>query len=309
MGTFESILYVTDKVGDQTTALSRAVGVAERNGAALTVLGVIPSSAGASAGGDLGTHLAALEADVAGFRSGLHIQVKVAAGALFVEAIRAVLRDGHDLVMKAAENPSFLKSLFGSTDMHLLHKCPCPLWLMKLPAQASYEDIIAAVDFDPDDLSPTVQGLNHAILELAGSIAMNEDATLHLVHAWEAYAELSMRVVSDVPDERIAAHLQTQQIRHESGLNALGEALKEVLGAEGYAHVSPRFHLLKGSPRKVIAELAAELPADLVVMGTVARTGVPGLIIDNTAQIILNQLSCSVLAIKPPGFQTPVRLD
>jgi nucleotide-binding universal stress UspA family protein len=43
-------------------------------------------------------------------------------------------------------------------------------------------------------------------------------------------------------------------------------------------------------------------------MGTVARTGISGLIIGNTAEAILNQLTCSVPAIKPPGFQTPVTL-
>jgi universal stress protein E len=45
-----------------------------------------------------------------------------------------------------------------------------------------------------------------------------------------------------------------------------------------------------------------------VVMGTVARTGVPGFIMGNTAETILSQIDCSVLAIKPPGFTTPVTL-
>jgi nucleotide-binding universal stress UspA family protein len=44
-------------------------------------------------------------------------------------------------------------------------------------------------------------------------------------------------------------------------------------------------------------------------MGTVARTGIPGFIMGNTAETILNQIDASVLAIKPPGFGTPVTLD
>ena len=51
------------------------------------------------------------------------------------------------------------------------------------------------------------------------------------------------------------------------------------------------------------------LDPDLVVMGTVARTGVPGFIMGNTAEMILNQIDCSVLAIKPSGFVTPVTLE
>ena len=48
---------------------------------------------------------------------------------------------------------------------------------------------------------------------------------------------------------------------------------------------------------------------DLVVMGTVSRTGIPGLLIGDTAEVILNNLECSVLAVKPTGFVTPVTLD
>ena len=44
-------------------------------------------------------------------------------------------------------------------------------------------------------------------------------------------------------------------------------------------------------------------------MGTVGRTGIPGVIIGNTAEAILNRVTCSVLAVKPPDFETPVTLE
>jgi len=44
--------------------------------------------------------------------------------------------------------------------------------------------------------------------------------------------------------------------------------------------------------------MAKEIGADLVVMGTIARTGIPGFITGNTAESILNQIYCSVLEIK-----------
>ena len=43
-------------------------------------------------------------------------------------------------------------------------------------------------------------------------------------------------------------------------------------------------------------------------MGTVGRTGVAGLVVGNTAETILEQLQCSILALKPPGFVSPVSL-
>jgi nucleotide-binding universal stress UspA family protein len=41
----------------------------------------------------------------------------------------------------------------------------------------------------------------------------------------------------------------------------------------------------------------------------VARTGIPGLIIGNTAESVLSKIDCSVLAVKPPNFITPVTLE
>ena len=65
-------------------------------------------------------------------------------------------------------------------------------------------------------------------------------------------------------------------------------------------------HLLKGHARDVIPKFAAKQRVELIVMGTVGRTGIPGVIIGNTAEAILNQVECSVIAVKPPGFETPV---
>ena len=46
---------------------------------------------------------------------------------IFLEIIREVLRNGHDLVIKAAESGGLLDRVFGSNDMHLLRKCMCPV--------------------------------------------------------------------------------------------------------------------------------------------------------------------------------------
>lgn len=55
--------------------------------------------------------------------------------------------------------------------------------------------------------------------------------------------------------------------------------------------------------------MAVELKVDRVVMGTVVRTGIARSIIGNTAEKILEQVSCSVLALKPAGFVSPVKLS
>ncbi len=55
----------------------------------------------------------------------------------------------------------------------------------------------------------------------------------------------------------------------------------------------------------LIAEWVKTAHVDLIVMGTVARTGIPGLLIGSTAASILQRVNCSVLAVKPDGFASP----
>ncbi|RZW20858.1 MAG: universal stress protein UspA and related nucleotide-binding protein [Desulfobulbaceae bacterium] len=44
-------------------------------------------------------------------------------------------------------------------------------------------------------------------------------------------------------------------------------------------------------------------------MGSVGRSGIPGLLIGNKAEKLLNSINCTVLTVKPDGFKTPVTLD
>jgi nucleotide-binding universal stress UspA family protein len=67
--------------------------------------------------------------------------------------------------------------------------------------------------------------------------------------------------------------------------------------------------VIKGHAQNVVPEIARNLAVDLVVMGTVARTGIAGFFMGNTAESILTQLDCSVLTIKPPEFISPVTLE
>lgn len=319
MKRFKNILYVSEGGVDQASAMARAVTLAENNQAELTVMEVIPQIPMGESMADGGPDLIELQATMASesrknldsliepHGQRLNIKREVLEGKAFLEIIRAVLRQGYDLVIKPAENPDFLARLFGSDDMHLLRKCPCPVWLMKPHELSNYSNILAAVDFDP--LAPGVEelDLNQQILGLSASLALSDFASLHLGHAWEAFAEGKINVWGQNAAE-VVAHIEDERLRHEAGLYQLAGWLRNRIGTEAYDYLSPRFHLRKGQARKVIAALAGELKADLVVMGTVARTGIPGLIIGNTAEAILEQVQCSVLALKPTGFASPVKL-
>ncbi len=85
------------------------------------------------------------------------------------------------------------------------------------------------------------------------------------------------------------------------------EALRELLAPFDIPLDDRRVHLLNGAAGQVIPRLVARDRFDLLVMGTIARAGVPGLLIGNTAERMLGEANCSVLAIKPRGFVSLVR--
>jgi nucleotide-binding universal stress UspA family protein len=224
-----------------------------------------------------------------------------------------VIRKGYDLVIKSPEQWDWLDRFFGSDDMHLLRKCPCPVWLVRPLAEQSYRRVLAAVDVD-DSYAPaelrTRQAMNRQILEMASSLALSEFAELHVVHAWEAIGESAMRgAFMSVPEAKITAYVKHEKRRHEASLETLMGEVNAKLGQEATDFLRPSLHLVKGTARKEIPLLARQIGVDLVVMGTVARTGIPGLIMGNSAEAILNQIDCSVLAVKPPGFVSPVSLE
>ena len=66
-------------------------------------------------------------------------------------------------------------------------------------------------------------------------------------------------------------------------------------------------HHLRGQPEKRIPAFIDENGIDILVMGTVARTGIAGFLIGNTAENVIQELSCSLLALKPKGFVSPVK--
>ena len=82
----------------------------------------------------------------------------------------------------------------------------------------------------------------------------------------------------------------------------LKKLIESVPVIDDTAHV----HLRKGHAGDVITDAVSEIDPGIVVMGTVARTGVPGMIIGNTAERVLGSLDTSILAVKPQGFVSPV---
>jgi len=313
------ILAVYNSATD-TPALRAAAGLADRHGAALTVLSCVepPDDLAVLARvpgippDDLLNRLAEAQrrqmVDAIGeFRD---CDFAVTTGKSFVEIIRHVLHQSVDMVVKRAEPLGGLQRFFfASTDQHLLRKCPCPVWLHVGDAATEPRTILAAVDVDDIDATEpaTLAALNAKVIDTALSLAAGSSGTIHVLHAWEAMGEGLIWTFSSGTDARCAAERYVSEVE-ATRRRALEALLQPVMAARGAGRQTTRIvpRLIRGPARTVIAEQAELLGSDVIVMGTVARTGVGGIIIGNTAEDILNSIRTSVVAVKPPGFVSPL---
>ncbi len=316
MQRFKSILVIAEEASWTDAVAERAAWLARSNGATLTLADVVDDDRGEFArllGALSRTRADAVQAEVSQARAarldaladtlrakGAAVETLTLTGTSFLSIIRQVLRAGHDLVLKGAHKGPDRPAL-RAQDLHLLRKCPCPVWILNGVGEAKSRHILAAVDPDPTD--PVRDALGQMVMELATSLAERDDARLDVLNAWHVQEEGTLRhSMINVPEQEIAAILRREQTQSRARLDALVDRFTQFANRMRVLH-------LKGNAADVVPDHVTSEAVDTLVMGTVGRTGISGLFIGNTAETVLNRVDCSVLAVKPRGFVSPVTLE
>ena len=313
MRRFKNILYLCRGTESDSAVRDLVAQVANRNGAKVTVFSVVEELSDLKrAISDVNvinamterifeTQRKQMEFVADSLRaSDVEVEFSVVSGTPFLEIIRRVIRAGHDLVAMSAEGKTEDKDrLFGTTSLHLMRKCPCPVWALNPTSGGQHRRILAAVN--PFSMDDTETGLGQTIMELATSLARIERAELHIAHAWRLAGERLLREPGGMPSETIDELLDGTERCHRQRMHGL-------LSRFDLSGLNHQVHSVKGEPAEVILALSRSVSADLVIMGTVGRTGVPGLLIGNTAESVLARVECSMLTVKPEGFVSPVTL-
>jgi universal stress protein E len=327
MKRFQNILFVKS-LGNDEAAMAHAVALAKHNQTGLTLVKAteqIPDVSGAGFSKEtvakikqavLDSYRNELEELAEPHQDTIKYDMSVLEGIPFLVITQDVLRNDRDLVIKAVDSEKGLSSrLFGSVDMRLLRKCPCPIWLVHPEQPNRIKKIVAAVDFDEPGEKVENQNLNKQIMEMSLSLAHREGAELHMVHAWCANLDENVNAplgflhgLSKPPEFDVERGIKEYGITRERRLAKLMDEAKAWVGEDVFDAIKPKTHAIQGRARQVVPEQTLKLDADLLVMGTVGRTGIPGFFMGNTAESILNRIDCSVLALKPEGFVSPVKL-
>lgn len=300
MNRFKNILAVTGDAIGSDQVLSRAADLATANGAVLTVLEIVEDP---YLGDDfIRERESRLDRLVRSMRvGGMDIRTRVMRGKAFLEITQHVLKHGNDLVIIAAEAPGgFRDLLFGSTTLHLMRKCPCPVWVLKPGESSQFKRILAAVDIHPFD--DEENAVSHKVLQLATSLSVMDEAELHVVHGWDVAGTDAQALQSELPDKNrkdlVLKHLRRAENR-----------LEGILAPYRERYTGIQAHVNRGEPWQVITAAERAQNIDLIIMGTIGRSNIPGFFIGTTAETVLRQVNCSVLTVKPEQFVSPIKLE
>ena len=200
--------------------------------------------------------------------------------------------DAADLVVVAKRNHTRKDDRrLGSTSMRLVHHCPVPVWVVRPDHPSKHETVLAATDLSV---------VGDAAVHHAGAIARADGCELYVVHAWQVPLELQMS----------AARMGAERAAEEK--RALSETAKAHIRAlPAFAEMGDAAHVLlaNDAPSRAILAATERLDPDLVVLGSISRSGLAGMVIGNTAERLLYALDTSLLTIKPEDFACDIELD
>ncbi len=310
MKRFQKILVATDTRYDHHPIVEEAAEIARSNRATLKLVDVVREFSWMSRQvtedhehlSDLvaAEKTAKIDALARAVRDkGIDVDSKVLRGKPSVEIIREVIKGEHDLVMAVAKGRNSKRDgFFGQTALRLLRQCPSAVWLVAPDTTPRFKHILGCVDTASDH--PLDVELNDKVLELAQSISRYQDSRFSIIHVWNMDDEKILR--ARMPEEQVDEFVENERRHREERLDAF---LKQ---HDTDCHAD-NIHLVRGETARTIASFVSDHDIDLLVMGTVGRSGLSGWFMGNTAERILSGIKCSVLAIKPYNFKSSVKLQ
>lgn len=225
-------------------------------------------------------------------RDGVRARPGLAAGIAWEEICRQVVNNDHDLVIVGTRDLGHVgRVFFGSTGMHLLRYCPCPVWVARPDAYWEHQEILVPSDFSDVSLEA---------LRIAVEGRSLVDTRIHVLHVLEGRVG-PPTWYGQIPPQMVADYIAEQ---HQRARHRLHEQLAKV--GDRSLQQGVMVHVVEGSPDEAILKAIDDFKIDLVVMGTAARTGLGRMVLGNTTERLISHVRCSLIAVKPPGFECPI---
>ncbi|GAB3018114.1 universal stress protein UspE [Bowmanella dokdonensis] len=306
---YNKLLVVIDPTQEQQKALGRAMDLARKTGASLTaflsiydfsyemttMLSVDERETMRQAVVDDRTEWLTELVDKQVTDKSLSVDVKVVwHNRPFESIIYETLENQYDLIIKGTQGHGGLKSvIFTPTDWHLMRKAPVPVLLVKEHEWPEGGNILAAVNVGTEDEEH--KSLNQRVTRTAMEFAKTLNGRVNLVNS---YPGTPVNIAIEIPEFDPASFNQSVRNHHQDAMKTF---------ASTYGVTDEQCFVQEGLPEDVIPQVAKDMDAELVVIGTVGRHGISAALIGNTAEHVIGTLDCDVLAIKPEGFVSPLQ--
>ena len=192
--------------------------------------------------------------------------------------VRQVLASKPDLVVAQSHRHTRLARWFlANSDWELIRECPCPVWFVKHDRFTKNSLVLTAID--PTHARAKPAGLDDRLLQAAAAVTRQLGGRIAVIHVEDPSHLMPLGAVTLETMRRFAK-------RH--GVAAVKRILKI------------------GMPADTLVASAAEMKADLLVMGAVSRSGLRLSHIGSTAEAVIDGVTCDVLVVKPRQFKTAV---
>lgn len=165
----------------------------------------------------------------------------------------------------------------GTTAERLVRNAAKPVWVVKEGSKPSIERILCAVDFS----QPSARALKNAV-HLSRNLGAHLTVLTVIPPAPETYLGLIRRWDKD----------------KEAYDQAQGKLFDEFLEDFDFHGIDWEKKIRSGKPHREILETAQESSADLIVMGSLGKTGLERALLGSVAKKVLRDMPCSVITVK-----------
>lgn len=191
-------------------------------------------------------------------------------------AVIACARIGAQLLLKSVYSKAAEgKRLASRADPYILRYSPAPVLMVGPGPNRIYSRAVAALALEDNDRRH--DALNNKVIAAAHQIA-SSTTELYTVSALEGTPNLAQ--ILQISEDRDVQRLSNEQM------------VSERFGVdEGNIHID------YGPAKAVIVEAIERIGADLLIMGTIARSGLTGALVGNTCEKVLNAVDIDVLVV------------
>lgn len=218
------------------------------------------------------------------------VNAEVRIGHPFTELVEACRAHSADLLVMGAKGSKDEPHRVGAIAAKCVRKAPVDVLVVREDAQGPFKKIVTCVDFS-ENSAKAVQCALH--------VAQQDGASLDCLHVYQSALAMSLDYGGFAPSMPAAIDPDAVENWRKDLTAFLAPLTRDVADVKVTALIKERVNI-----REAILDHVNEVHATLVVLGTRGKTGLREMLIGTTAEKIVQNAPCSILAVKPDGFVT-----